>query len=995
MTESDGRHHADLQQIFARYVERLNAGEAISPWEIEKEHPELADEIFDQLELFRATFSPTGCPVGDGEPACGTIGDYTLRRPIGRGGMGVVYEAWEGSMDRRVALKVLPAGVAADEKAVQRFVREARTAGSLSHPNVVSVYGMGVKEQTPYYAMEYVEGKTLAELVRGGAEAERDAEKNASRRGAEARRRDAKDEEARSFRAPSEIGDFARIAKAFAEAADGLQHAHSKGVVHRDIKPSNLILDTDGRLRVLDFGLARLEGQESLTLSGDFVGTPAYMSPEQAKRRKIPVDHRTDIYSLGATLYQVLTRQQPFRGKSHEDTLSQIIERDVRPPRQRNARIPQDLETIVLKCLRKEAGDRYGTAEALGQDLRRFVRGDPIEARPEAGWERFARGVKYRRASIAGTTMVTLLLLAFVLLFIRYRLSASREALFLYEAQVRGGLMKLLLAETTLKAARDKTLGLKTNEWLDTEDVRALIPRHAGNPLSEALEGLERATQLLPERPEAYYHAGRTLLLLNRRQEAHEALTQALQADPGFIPATVLLAESTSTSVPETSAHDRNASWTRLWLSAHEARAQKNWELTAEAYGGLIELEQSGEELFLGADIESRMGRALSRIELEDYPGAIEDLAAARDSWPTFLEPAFLLAKSWYLLGYPEQAERIFLGLVEEETQSTDEISLWAALTYLSLGAHETGLEWAKRIHDPSLRERFKAGFFYQLRSIDEAIAAGRKSIALNADDFYAHIQLGLSLYYNDAGADPELHREIVSLAEQAVKLNSTSCRGYELLGMGLRLQGKHDEALAAMRKAVAADPDDASARNNRGWTLFKMGNLDEAEKEIRAALRMLDHPIGRWSLGSVLKARGLHDSALTEFSAAIDGDPKLHQPYVEIADIYEERGDPEKEAEWCQKVLKVSPDDSGIHYRLGSLLFREGELESAESHLRRAIELSPRRVKAHLELAEVLLRQGKHGDALSCVDQALSQRPGSRRAHELKAEIETELDAQ
>jgi len=192
----------------------------------------------------------------------------------------------------------------------------------------------------------------------------------------------------------------------FGKLADGLQHAHSKGVVHRDIKPSNLILDGEGR--ILDFGLARLEGQEALTLSGDFVGTPAYMSPEQAKKQKIPLDHRTDIYSLGVTLYELLTHQQPFRGKDHAETLSQIIERDPRPPRQLNGRVPQDLETIVLKCLRKDTGDRYGTAEALGQDLRRFVRGDPIEARPQSTEGRLGRRFWRYRAAIL------LLLLAFV-----------------------------------------------------------------------------------------------------------------------------------------------------------------------------------------------------------------------------------------------------------------------------------------------------------------------------------------------------------------------------------------------------------------------------------------------------------------------------------------------------------------------------------------------------------------------------------------------------
>jgi WD40 repeat protein len=297
--------------------------------------------------------------------------------------MGVVYEAWQNSMDRQVALKVLPVGIAADTKACTRFMREAQTAGKLNHQNIVGVHSTGVEEGTPWYSMEYVEGETLSQILGKLKETDESAET--------------------PFGVPrDDVAYYSKLARCFADVADGLQHAHSKGVVHRDIKPSNLILEHEGRLRILDFGLARLEGEESLTLSGDFVGTPAYMSPEQAKRRKIPVDHRTDIYSLGATLYELLTHEQPFRGKDHNDTLSQIIERDPRPPRQLNSRVPADLETIVLKCLRKDTRDRYGTAEALGQDLRRFVRGDAVEAQAQSLWEKTARRLwRQRRLAVA------------------------------------------------------------------------------------------------------------------------------------------------------------------------------------------------------------------------------------------------------------------------------------------------------------------------------------------------------------------------------------------------------------------------------------------------------------------------------------------------------------------------------------------------------------------------------------------------------------------
>ena len=204
---------------------------------------------------------------------------------------------------------MLPGAVAADDKAYMRFMREAKTAGKLNHQNIVHVHGMGVEDNTPYYAMEYVEGETLAQVL--------------------ATVKDADDDAVTPFGRKSEQQFYLNLAKVFAEVADGLQHAHSKGVVRRDIKPSNLILDAEGdrggslkpersggalRLRILDFGLARLEGHESLTISGDIVGTPLYMSPEQARRRKISIDHRTDVYSLGVTMYEALCGRPPFRG---------------------------------------------------------------------------------------------------------------------------------------------------------------------------------------------------------------------------------------------------------------------------------------------------------------------------------------------------------------------------------------------------------------------------------------------------------------------------------------------------------------------------------------------------------------------------------------------------------------------------------------------------------------------------------------------------------
>ena len=458
--QKDDANFELVEEAIAGYLDQLNSGQSLDPKAVLAENPGVGHEILEILERFIGLNSSE---VGD-EPSVGTLGEYRLVRKLGRGGMGVVYEAWQGSMNRRVALKVLPAAVAAGSKACARFLREAQAAGKLSHPNIVPVHALGVAENTLYYAMEYVEGETLAQiLARMSASGERQplAAASATTR-------------SQSFLEADETTAryYLTVAEAFAGVAEGLQHAHSKGVIHRDIKPSNLILDgsgdqkhssdagrdqggsghilrdgrpdpeadqggrplnggdppkaheraeANGRLRILDFGLAQLEGQESLTETGEFVGTPHYVSPEQANTPNGRVlNHRTDIYSLGTTLYEALTRCTPFRGKSREETLRQIIAGDPAPPRKLNSRIPRDLETIVLKCLRKDPADRYASADLLAQDLRRFVRGEPIAARPQAAWEKLGRRLWRNRLRIA-VLAVVLAILAMVLRHVTLR----------------------------------------------------------------------------------------------------------------------------------------------------------------------------------------------------------------------------------------------------------------------------------------------------------------------------------------------------------------------------------------------------------------------------------------------------------------------------------------------------------------------------------------------------------------------------------------------
>lgn len=444
-----------LGQLAEEYCSRLRRGEAPTIAEYAERYPELAEE----LEEVLATLDwLEGAGSAAKEETAGVpeqLGDYRIEREIGRGGMGIVYDAEQISLGRRVALKVLPVQATLDPRFLQRFRREAEAVAGLQHPHIVPVYGVGEDRGIHYFTMQKIDGQGLDRVLRRvwdqGAQALRgsDDDSREALRGycrdqltavTEIRRTKTHLESEAEPVAPSSAAtdrsptsgvrdstaEYYRIvARLIRNVADALSHAHNQGILHRDVKPSNLLLDREGKVWVTDFGLCKTSDSDDLTEPGALVGTLRYMSPERLSGDS---DIRGDVYGVGVTLYELLTLTPAFDGTARSDLIHAVLERDPLPPSKLDPGIPKDLEVIVLKCLRKNPDERYATTAELRDELDAFLAGRPISARaPSLGYV-LKLAVKRNKGLVATILTSVCILITVTIVSILYLLEAYRQA---------------------------------------------------------------------------------------------------------------------------------------------------------------------------------------------------------------------------------------------------------------------------------------------------------------------------------------------------------------------------------------------------------------------------------------------------------------------------------------------------------------------------------------------------------------------------------------
>ncbi len=621
-------------RILGEYMDRKIQGENLNLNSFLGEIPEFGSAVFEELQTFDHLNQ-----IIDDEDIDKEFGDYRLKSQLPGGGMAVVYEAVQTSLNRPVALKILPPQLIKNDKSVGRFGREAQVIAKLNHPNIVKIHETGVTDDTPYIAMELIEGQTIQGVIQrikeeGSSEATLAPFRSSSRFSIESI-----EETKTQINSLQEKGetpslvkkttpspqssasrlnkqDCLRIAEKFSEVADALQHAHSKNVYHRDIKPSNLILDESGKIRILDFGLALVDDQQEFTKTRDTLGTIPYMPPEQAgSGGSNEIGPGSDIFSLGVTLFETLSWERPFQGDTTAEIIHKVIHSDPQSLRMINPNIPKDLETIVLHCLEKNKLYRYKSADGLALDLRRVSRGEPPEiAKPLTQVQKVRRKIwKHRRLLLeatAGLLLVSLLMWLLVISPIR----AERKNQFLaHKNTIRNSAIELLLPGQLLPVMKRDSLQYNQQTdpykvksyddtavwgWYNSEAVLSFLgsrwvlntlDSETDSKVKHSLDRLQSTTLKYPEDIESLYYLAQGYEIVHDLDTASRYLKQILAIDPAFTPALVSL-KNLKNSSPElrlkidSLIDSYKSDSSKIWVTAINESSQGNWIKAAESF---------------------------------------------------------------------------------------------------------------------------------------------------------------------------------------------------------------------------------------------------------------------------------------------------------------------------------------------------------------------------------------------------------------------------
>jgi len=817
----------------------------------------------------------------------GTLGDYDLLDVIGRGGMGVVYRAIQRPLSRVVAVKMVRAGAAAGPEELARFRIEAEAAAALDHPQIVPVFDIGEHDGQPYFSMGYVDGDSLAR-----------------------------------YTATSPLAE-GRSAELVRKLAEGIEYAHQHGILHRDLKPSNILIDRAGEPRITDFGLAKqLAGTEGHTLSGQILGTPSYMAPEQAAGDSARIGPTADVYALGAILYFLLAGRPPFRAPTPVATLAQVREQDPVPPRKWNSWVSRDLETICLKCLEKSPARRYPSARALADDLARYERGEPVCARRTAAWERAAKWARRRPAvaALSAAVAATVVLAATVLAWYQVRLWQRTDDL--QQALGQARLQERAAREARDLAARNADLAAQGHGLaLDVLQATAVEVseqlRDTPRTLQLRKQLLEQALADLDRLPRLAATAARLdrtqAIAATRLGEVHLRLGQTAQARAAFQEAIEILGH--------------------LYDNAGERpQAGPALALVHERLGGLYfhyehDLTQAGEHYERAREIRE-----------QQLDGAADPAAARRDLAVVYEQLGQVALRG----GDVSQSQDLF----------------WRCFEIRSHLARETNSPDSQR--DVSVALERLGQVCLELREVDRAREYFERALAISE-----------SLAETDPGR--ETRQDLSVLYSLLGKIH---------LGAGdpLAARQEFDKSLHIRQELAAADPDDIPARRDVAIAFENLGNAALAAGELPAAGDAFRQAL------QIRQGLVLLDGDNLEFKRDLSiSHETLARTYQRQRDFDAACGQLQQSKTLRQELHERQPDDAQLqrdlavtHNLLAAARLEQGNPQAAREHYQAALDLCQslaRRTggdRAHLEVVTNWIGLGNCHEAQQRFGEAL-----------------------
>jgi serine/threonine-protein kinase len=790
--------------------------------------------------------------------------------------MGVVYRAWHLRLNRGVALKMLLAGSCALPAELERFLREAQAVASLRHTNIVQVYDVGDVDGRHYFTMEFVEGGDLAGQIGGTPQ------------------------------------PAARAAALVATLAEAIHAAHQAGIVHRDLKPSNILLTMEGTPKVTDFGLARrLEGDAGLTLSGLPLGTPSYMAPEQARGKKEAIGPATDVYALGAILYELLTGRPPFRSESAAATLQQVVTDEPLPPARLNPRVARDLATICLKCLEKDPAKRYPSAMALADDLRRFERGEPIVARPLGRLGRLLRWAR-RRPTQAAVIVAAVLMALAAAGWAGWVIGQRTQFAHAVEADLRE-----VVRLQQLSALPEARVALEQAQLRFGNDG----PTWLGSHLDQA-----RRDQQLLEKLEAI-RMTRSTFVEGRENHLADVRFNNARANREYQTAFRDAALGEPPDDPDGAARRIKASAVRKPLVA----ALDDWAVCST--------DGFRRNWVLGVARAADPDAWRDRVRDPTAWGDVEALAElAREAPVAEQPPSVLLA-----LG-----ERLQLA-------GGDGIELLRRVADQNPDNFWVNFTLARATHD-ALREG-KGDWVVVTSYYKKTLELRPKAVAVQNNLGLVLFDVGW-LQDNDGG---RWGPGALTTFRKALHIDPDFAPARNNLGLCLKRRGIWMVAEQEYRDALLADPELAPAQFNCGEIDAGSGRINDAIDHYRKALRVdPDFALAHYQLGIALVAKGRLDEAFEDYPVGVESLNHFRsQALGEALDYYKKAKDLAPEWVAARNGLLISPSD-------------RARLDEAIDHYRQAIRLEPGRDRPHGALGQALVAKRQFAEAGAAIGRCL-----------------------